>query len=354
MCSRWQWPPGTEMTTSEIAALLRDLRDAGTYKVTLTGGEPTMREDWVDLVALGLAESLRTAVVTNGLLITRRIDDLARVPYATTGRFSVAISLLGATAATHEAATRTPGSYARAIEALDALRSAHVRTGIFFTVLPGNVGELVDAVFLACRHRATDLRFGFLHGHPSIAFKAHDLFGLKPQIEAVGELRKKHNLAPLCDSEPPPKVTFESALYRSLFSGLITERDLREGTLARCVVESSDVFCDYTRHCAFIDPAGDVYPCYYAYASNESFEEYRAQRAEYRMGNVLESPVRDIWSGDRYRAFFERVNPVRSDDRALHEVCRQCVMCLRFARCDVKGGMRSETIKTGSAMGGGR
>jgi len=95
------------------------------------------------------------------------------------------------------------------------------------------------------------------------------------------------------------------------------------------------VFCDYTRRSAFIDPAGDVYPCYYAYASNEDFETYRSQRARFRMGNVLGAPMREIWSGRRYRAFFARTAPVRADDRAMREVCEQCVMCLGHLRREV-------------------
>jgi radical SAM protein with 4Fe4S-binding SPASM domain len=121
-----------------------------------------------------------------------------------------------------------------------------------------------------------------------------------------------------------------------LFAGLITQRDLDEGTLARCVLEREDVHCEYAPRSAFIDPAGDVYPCYYCYASNEDFERYRGLRDEYRMGNVLEPSIREVWTSPRYRAFLARVKPIRSGDKLLHAVCAQCVMCLGFAERQAK------------------
>ena len=68
------------LSFEEIADLARCAVDMGAAKVRLTGGEPLVRRDIVTLVEmLGRIDGIRDlAITTNGLLLERFADDLAR------------------------------------------------------------------------------------------------------------------------------------------------------------------------------------------------------------------------------------------------------------------------------------
>lgn len=60
-----------ELTTEEWKKILVNLREAGIPQVTFTGGEPTMREDLVELV--DAAQWFMTRMNTNGILLTEEL-----------------------------------------------------------------------------------------------------------------------------------------------------------------------------------------------------------------------------------------------------------------------------------------
>jgi len=61
-----------QLSTSEWRAVIRRLASLGTLRLKFHGGEPTLRDDFVDLCAESRACGLITAAVTNGSLIPRR------------------------------------------------------------------------------------------------------------------------------------------------------------------------------------------------------------------------------------------------------------------------------------------
>ncbi len=67
--------PSNELTLSEIATLLQAFSELGTKKVRLTGGEPSIRNDLADIIALAKAQQgIETvAVSTNGYKLGKHI-----------------------------------------------------------------------------------------------------------------------------------------------------------------------------------------------------------------------------------------------------------------------------------------
>lgn len=122
----------------DVRARMRWGRENGYDEVSFTGGEPTARRDFVDLVAYARGIGYeRVALTSNGWMLSRPEYFKAAVR---AGLTSVGISLHGPDAATHEAATCHKGSFAHAVQALRlSARTAAAYPGRFdvnsFTVV---------------------------------------------------------------------------------------------------------------------------------------------------------------------------------------------------------------------------
>ncbi|OAD23576.1 Radical SAM domain-containing protein [Candidatus Thiomargarita nelsonii] len=120
MCERWAWEdhPANQareiLSELEIASLLKDLKKMGLGKVTLTGGEPTIRADFINIVKHSLDEGLHVGVVTNGNLLQRKILRLEEIEAVKSKQFQISISLLGTESATHDLNAKVPGALSKA------------------------------------------------------------------------------------------------------------------------------------------------------------------------------------------------------------------------------------------------
>ena len=146
----------------KIEAILRQHREQGTDQLDIDGGEPTMHPRLVD--AIGLARELgyrAINVTTNGRLLR---DRTLAERLLNSGITHLLISLHGATAAVHEAATDASGSFADTIAGIDhvmALRPAHVETGLNVTIVRANVDHLMPLTTLAVMKGFSKINFQF-------------------------------------------------------------------------------------------------------------------------------------------------------------------------------------------------
>jgi len=131
--------PG-ELTTEEGRAFLDRLLDFGRPfpTVILTGGDPLMRSDLFNLIdharGLGLHVAVSPAVSERLSPSTlRRLHDL--------GVSAVSLSLDGGVPSTHERIRRSPGLFARTLQAIDAANEAGLKVQVNSTVMHGNVEE---------------------------------------------------------------------------------------------------------------------------------------------------------------------------------------------------------------------
>lgn len=134
-----------ELDTLQWERIFRELAELGVLFLTISGGEATLRKDFLHLVAY--ARSLRFAVriFSNGLRLT---PDMA----AELGRLAVQevqLSLYAPHAAAHDAVTRVAGSFERVIAAARDLRAAGVRVVLKTPLMAGNAGDPPRYVELA-------------------------------------------------------------------------------------------------------------------------------------------------------------------------------------------------------------
>ena len=127
-----------ELSMGEWLDLSRQAVDNGMVFLLLTGGEVFVRHDFFELYTPLTRMGLILTLFTNGTLITDAVA--ARLAEAPPSRTE--ITLYGATAATYEAITGVPGSYARCCAGIEALVKRRVPLGLKTTVTRQNVAEL--------------------------------------------------------------------------------------------------------------------------------------------------------------------------------------------------------------------
>jgi MoaA/NifB/PqqE/SkfB family radical SAM enzyme len=146
----------------KIEGILRQHREEGTDQLDIDGGEPTTHPRLVDAISLARELGYRSINVTsNGRLLRDRTFAQRLVE---SGITHLLISLHGATAGVHEAATDTPGSFAQTVEGIDnvmALRPAHLEIGMNVTIVRDNVEHLKPLTALAIAKGFSKINFQF-------------------------------------------------------------------------------------------------------------------------------------------------------------------------------------------------
>jgi radical SAM protein with 4Fe4S-binding SPASM domain len=248
-----------EMSTAEVKVVLDRIYDeAHCPTVSFTGGEPTLREDLPELVAYAKGKGLRVNLITNGLRCAggNLVQALARA-----GLDSAQVSIEGPTATVHDAITQNAGSWEQTVQAVHALRAAHIHTHTNTTICEGNRAQLLELV---------DFIAQTLHS---------EYFSMNMVIRTGTALN--HEEANLSYTEIGPIVT------------AIQERARARGV--RFVWYSPIPYCLFnpvqaglgSKSCACVDgllsvnPAGQLLPC-------SSFER--------GIGDLLHQPFHEVWS----------------------------------------------------------
>jgi heme b synthase len=129
-----------ELSTAEILAVARAVREAGDPIVVLTGGEPLVRKDFFEIAEACVGMFTRVAMATNGTIV----DDALARRIAAAGIQRVSVSLDGVTAATHDAFRGVPGSFEATVRGYDAMARAGLSLQVNATVARHNIAEVDD------------------------------------------------------------------------------------------------------------------------------------------------------------------------------------------------------------------
>ena len=113
-----------ELTFDEIRKVVDEARRMGCRKWRISGGEPMLRPDFIDIFDYITSKSASYSINTNGTLITPKIAKALKK------KGVKMVALYGATAEVHDHITRTPGSFETTIRGFAYLKEA----GTGFTV----------------------------------------------------------------------------------------------------------------------------------------------------------------------------------------------------------------------------
>ncbi len=127
-----------ELDAKAVSRLIDEMAAAGTLFLTLTGGDPMLRPDFLAIYRHAVHSGLLVTLFCNGSLIT---DEIVSTFVEYPPR-AVEITLYGASQETFEAVTQTPSSYAACMKGVEKLRQAKVRLRLKTMALTLNRKEL--------------------------------------------------------------------------------------------------------------------------------------------------------------------------------------------------------------------
>lgn len=130
-------PRANELKTKECFELCEELADLGCEDVSLMGGEPFLREDWVSIAQCINDLGMNLNFVSNGVVLDKYIDKISQLEPKVVG-----ISLDGMKE-THES-IRGKGTWEKTVKAIDLLRKENIQTTVITTVSKINFKDLPE------------------------------------------------------------------------------------------------------------------------------------------------------------------------------------------------------------------
>ncbi len=127
-----------ELDTTEVIRLIDVLAASGVLFLTMTGGDPMLRPDFIEIYRHAVRSGLLVTVFCNGSLVT---DEIVSTFVEYPPR-AVEVTLYGARQEIFEAVTQTLGSYAACMRGVERLRQAKVRLRLKTMVLTINQADL--------------------------------------------------------------------------------------------------------------------------------------------------------------------------------------------------------------------
>jgi len=270
----------SELSFLECRKLIDQLTAMQVFQVNIGGGEPFIREDFLDLLDYSHEKGLVTCVSTNGLLM----DDKLASRLSKLKMLYLQVSLDGSTAEINDQ-IRGKGSYVKIMQAVEALARHRVPFSINTVLTMLNFHQL-DTLRALAKEYGADLRVSRFRPSGRGKTSKQALGPSKEQLESFAEWLAANDLVRTGDS----------------FFCLTSENRRNKGL----------DMCGAAKMTCCISPVGDVFPCAFL------------QEVSFKAGNVRTDRFRDIWNN----------SPVFKQLRSLN--IETCKTCQRFEYC--RGG----------------
>jgi radical SAM protein with 4Fe4S-binding SPASM domain len=269
------------LSTDEWRRIFDELAEEGCLFLTLSGGELLVRRDWFELASHARTLGFALRLYTNGTMIDESVAD--RI--ASLEPLGVEISLLGGTAATHDAVTRKRGSFERMLRGIRLLVARGIHVLLKSVVMKKNAAEYEAMKALA------------------VALGCDSYFDIEVTPKNDGD-------------RTPTDLTADgealAAVARDMFAPARALDEARNGAVSDSCEQArhfdreaalADGPCAAGRRTCHIGPTGDLFPC---------------TQWTVPVGNLRVTPLRELW----------RHSPALAEVRAKtigdFDVCKTC------------------------------
>jgi len=238
MCGIWKVKEHDDLPVSEYGKLPRSLQT-----VNVTGGEPFLREDVVEVVRQVHEVSPKSRIVlsSNGLLTDRIAKSMSEM-HSFHRRLGIGISIDGINEV-HDGIRGVKGIYDKALATLRAVKSLGISdVRLAMTITADNADQVLD-VYRLSKEMGVEFASTFAH-NSEVYFQSSDnkpLEGterLRSDLESIQRMHLK-------------SMSAKNWLRAYHMAGIATP-SIRKAGVGRC--EAASRFF-------FMDPKGDVFPC---------------------------------------------------------------------------------------------
>ena len=280
-----------ELTTAEIRGFLKQFADAGTFFLTISGGEPLLRRDCFEIIEFARELKFNVKLKTNAVLIrekqARRLREV--------GVEQVQVSIYSHKPEVHDAITKLPGSLSRSLEGIRLMRAAGLKVTLANVLMKSNSRDFAGVQALASE---TGSQYTLDPTITPMLNRDSSILALRLPHEELHAVFRDERLVGRVDEfcAPPPPI----------------DDGIREG-----------IPCSAGHTSCYVSPWGEVYPCV---------------QFPLVCGNLRKQPFSEIWAGS------EQLREVRAI-RAKHlSTCSSCSHLGSCTRCPglafMEGNMR--------------
>ncbi len=292
-CTYWMSESEDCLTISVMDLLLSRLKEMGTRKVHFSGGEVFLRDDWFEIFSLAKRYGFRINLTSNGTLID--LDVALKVVDVVD---SISISIDSPTPVPHDK-YRGKGNFKKSVKAVRFLIKARkmrkkkikIRVNTLITkknyMALGNMGSFVKSI-----------------GAGKLLFIPVDDEEGKFCLSKRRIVDFYREIFPKCREDMIKYKLYDNPFRLYPFGS--SKKDLEyasRGEYALGYYEKNLCFAPLLH--SFIWWNGDVYPCCMLRGKIEP------------LGNVLKEDFRDIWNGEKYIEFREKI-------REKKDLCKNC------------------------------
>jgi radical SAM protein with 4Fe4S-binding SPASM domain len=269
-----------ELTTLEVYALIDDLANMGVKRLVISGGEPLVRPDLMDIMQYGTQKRISFGLVTNGYLVEELWDRLKLYDY-----FLFFTSIDGLPE--YHDRMRKKDSFDRAIRALDRFAGLGTRMRMINTVVHReNIGQLEELYRLLKNSAANRWHIAAIVDVGRSADKSKYQLDREILHDIISFIRHHQHKGLTIDLA-------EACSYLGFLDGRPVGRPFFCGAgLTRCSIM----------------PDGEVLGCHNVY--DTSFTE----------GNIRDTPFSRLWK-EKFSRFREK--------KQLHDSCQTCAYLKR-------------------------
>ncbi len=268
---------GHFMSLKTFNDIIMQLKKLGTFRVTITGGEPFEHPNILEFIKLSNKESFFIKVITNGFHITDDQADFINKMSKTEITFS-----LHGTEQTHDKITGIKGSYKKVVDNITKFKNGKCKTSIQACMLKQNYDDLSCFVKLI-----ESLNIDYkLDPYITNTLKNHDMEQLRLSDDQLIQYYKN---------------------YTNIFK--LADKVIRDKEIIR--LKSCD--CGVARNTISISPYSEVFPC---------------SNIRISAGNIFSESVEDIWLRSSvvldFRSRIKNPRP-KCDACKMNTLCNQCM-----------------------------
>ena len=271
---------GKELSLEQIAHVARQLREIGTLKVVLSGGDPFFRTDIMEIIEL-LRKDFFVIILSNAALIDSARAERLKWLNVT----QIEVSLYAMDSTVHDSITRVKGSHEKTIAGISRLKENGVEVVVKCPVMKQNISEYPKIVKFAAD---MDIR---MKGSPLIIPR---LNGSKDTHAYCLENKELVRYFSNWFSDRDNKTEFNS-------SGMPVLDDIN---MDSSICNAGNTICSIT-------PDGYIKPC---------------TVLPLKMGNLIEKSIKELWQ-DKPAKFLKEIRNARLDDLFKCKKCSKLPLC---------------------------